>query len=274
MAEHRYLTVGGVHTHYVAAGKGPPLLLLHGLGASSVAWSANIAPLSQRYSVYALDIPGHGDSDKPDIDYQVPAGARFIRAFMHVLGINRASLAGNSMGGMLALRTALEFPHLVEKLVLVDAAGLGRELGWSVRLLSLPLAGEILEDTSLRGTGAMLRRIFYDRSFVQEGLLQELHRTRRMPGAKEAVLKTVRGAVSLRGLRKEWVMVEALKSLDAPVLIVWGAQDRIVPVRHAHNAARLAPDVRLCIFDGCGHWPQMEKSSQFNQVVLEFLSGE
>ena len=95
-----------------------------------------------------------------------------------------------------------------------------------------------------------------------------------MPGAKQAVLKTARGAVGLSGLRKQWIMVEQLRNLGAPVLIVWGAQDRIVPVHHAHNAARLAPEVRLCIFDRCGHWPQMEKSSQFNQVVLDFLSGE
>ena len=125
MAEHRFVTVDGIRTHYVAAGEGEPLLLLHGLGASLMAWALNIEPLSQKFSVYAIDIPGHGDSEKPDIDYQLPTAVDFVREFMNVLGIERASIAGSSMGGMIALRTAVEFPELVDRLVLVDAAGLG-----------------------------------------------------------------------------------------------------------------------------------------------------
>ena len=113
MAEHHFVTVDGIRTHYVAAGEGPPLLLLHGLSASLIAWAPNIEPLSQKYAVYALDFPGRGDSDKPNIDYRVPAGAQFIQKFMEVVGIERASLAGCSMGGRLALRTALDFPNNV-----------------------------------------------------------------------------------------------------------------------------------------------------------------
>ena len=274
IAEHRIANVEGIRTHYAAAGEGKPLLLLHGLGARPMAWAANIAPLSERFSVYALDIPGHGDTDKPDIDYHVVAGARFVRSFMRVLGIDKASLVGNSMGGMLALRTALDFPQSVDKLVLVDAAGLGREVAWSVRLVSLPLVGDIVESTSLRGTRTMLKNIFYDHNLIGDDLVYELHRTRRMPGSKRAILKTIRGEVGLNGLRRKWIMVERLKDLVAPVLILWGAQDRVVPVQHARNAARLALEARLCILDRCGHWPQMEKSSQFNDAVLNFLTGE
>ncbi|MFH1560122.1 MAG: alpha/beta fold hydrolase [Chloroflexota bacterium] len=274
MAEHHFVTVDRIRTHYVAAGEGPPLLLLHGLIANLMAWAPNIGPLSQKFTVYALDFPGRGDSDKPNIDYRVPTGARFIRKFMEVLGIERASLAGCSMGGMVALRTALDFPNLVDKLVLVSAAGLGRELTWSVRMMSLPLLGELLESLSLRGTRASLRNIFYDHSLIQDGFLQEIHRTRRLPGAKQAALKMIRGAVGLRGLHKQWIMTEHLKHLNIPVLIVWGAQDRIIPVSHAYNAARNAPGVKLHVFDRCGHWPQIEKSAEFNQTVLDFLGEE
>ncbi|MDA0987895.1 MAG: alpha/beta fold hydrolase [Chloroflexi bacterium] len=274
MSEHRFVTVDGIRTHYVAAGWGPPLLLLHGLISNLIAWAPNIEPLSQKYTVYALDFPGRGDSDKPDIDYGVPAGAQFIRRFMDALGIERASLAGCSMGGMIALRTALDFPDRVEKLVLVDAAGLGREVTWLVRVMSLPLVGEIMESPSLRGTRASLKNIFYDHGLIQDGFLQEIYRTRRLPGAKQAALKMVRGAVGLRGVHKKWIMTENLKHLNIPVLIVWGAQDRIIPVHHAYNAARDAPRVKLCVFDQCGHWPQMEKSAEFNQLVLDFLDEE
>ena len=158
--------------------------------------------------------------------------------------------------------------------MLVDSAGLGRDLAWSLRALSLPLVGEVLESTSLRGTRGMLRRIFYDRSFVQEDLLQELYRVRSVPGSKQAILRALRGAVSWRGLRSRWMMLEHLKALGVPVLIVWGAQDRVVPVRHARRAAGLAPGVELCIFEGCGHWPQMEKSAEFNRIALDFLTDQ
>ena len=140
--------------------------------------------------------------------------------------------------------------------------------------MSLPLVGEILENPSLRGTWASLKNIFHNHSLIQDGFMQEIYRTGKMPGAKQAMLKMVRGAVGLRGMHRQWIMTEHLKHLNIPVLIVWGAQDRIIPVRHAYNAAREAPGVRLCIFDQCGHWPQMEKSAEFNQLVLDFLGEE
>ena len=271
MAEHHFTTVDGIRTHYVAAGEGPPLLLLHGLSASLMAWAPNIEPLSQMFTVYALDIPGRGDSDKPNMDYRIPAAARFIKEFMEAVGIERASLAGCSMGGMVALRTALDYPDRVEKLVLVDTAGLGRELTWYVRIASLPLVGEVLQNPSLRGTRASLKNIFYNHSLIQDGFLHEIYRTRKLPGAKQAELKMIRGAVGLRCVHKQWIMTEHLKHLNIPVLIVWGAQDRIIPVHHAYNAAREAPRVKPHIFDQCGHWPQMEKSIEFNEMVLDFL---
>ena len=96
----------------MAAGEGEPLLLLHGLGASLMAWALNIEPLSRKFSVYAIDIPGHGDSEKPDMDYLLPTAVDFVRDFMRALGIERASIAGNSMGGMIALKTAIDFRSL------------------------------------------------------------------------------------------------------------------------------------------------------------------
>ena len=274
MAEHRFVTVDGIRTHYVAAGKGEPLLLLHGLGASLMAWGLNIEPLSQEFSVYAIDIPGHGDSEKPDIDYLLPTAVNFIRGFMEALGIERASIAGSSMGGMIALSTAVEYPELVNRLVLVDAAGLGREVAWFLRAMSLPLVGELIENPSPRNTRVLLKRIFYNPSLVQESLIREIYRTRFMPGSKRAVLRIIRGAIGLRGLHSKWIMTNELEQLNSPVLIVWGAQDRILPVSHATNAARIAPQVSLSIFDECGHWPQMERGNEFNRVALDFLTEE
>ena len=274
MAEHRFVTVDGIRTHYVAAGEGEPLLLLHGLGASLMAWALNIEPLSQKFSVYAIDIPGHGDSEKPDIDYLLPTAVDFVREFMNVLGIERASIAGNSMGGMVALRTAVEFPELVDRLVLVDAAGLGREVAWFIRAMSLPVVGELMENPTPRNTRMLLKRIFYNPGLVQESLIREIYRTSVIPGSKRAFLKIIRGSIGLRGIHSKWIMADELEKINSPVLIVWGAQDRILPVSHATDAARRTPQVSLSIFDECGHWPQMEKGQEFNRLALDFLTEE
>ena len=272
MAEHRFVTVNGIRTHYVAAGEGEPLLLLHGLGASLMAWALNIEPLSREFSVYAIDIPGHGDSEKPDMDYLLPTAVDFVREFMNVLGIERASLAGSSMGGLIALKTAVDYPELVDRLALVDAAGLGREVAWFLRAISLPMVGELIENPSPRNTKVLLKRIFYNPALLQESLIREIYRTRALPGSKRAVLRIIRGSIGLRGLHSKWIMTDELERLNSPVLLVWGAQDRILPVSHAINAAQRAPQVSLSIFDECGHWPQMEKGQEFNRLVLDFLT--
>lgn len=271
MAENNFLIIDGVRIHYVVAGNGPPLLLLHGLGTGSITWALNIEPLSQKYTVYALDAPGLGDSDKPNVDYNAETGALFVKKFIEALGIEHVSLAGCSMGGMIALKAALDFPNIVNNLILVDAAGLGKNVTWLIRVLSIPVIGDILDNSSLRRTRSYLKSVFYNQKLVQNGILQEIHRTRNLPGAREAALKMIRGTVGLKGIHKKWIMTERLKGLNMPVLIIWGSQDKIIPVQHAYNAVYESPTTKLCVFDQCGHWPQMEKSAEFNALVLDFL---
>ena len=123
---HRSVSVNGVNTHYVEAGAGRPLILIHGLGASMVAWDKNIGFLSRFCHVYALDLPGHGDSDKPrDIAYDTFSGAHFMAAFMDTIGVSKADVVGNSAGGHIAARLALTYPQRVGRLVLVDSGGSG-----------------------------------------------------------------------------------------------------------------------------------------------------
>ena len=270
--ESRYATVAGVNTHYVVAGEGPPLLLFHGLGASVATWRDNIGPLSRAFRVFAVDLPGHGDSDKPDIDYSVGALVRFTVELIDTLGLERPAIVGSSVGGALALMTALSHPGRVSRLVLVDSASLGKEVSIYIRLVSIPGLGELLESSRVGGTRFMLYNVFHDRSFVTQELLDEFYRSRRMPGAKEAVVKVIRNTVNLLGIRNEYVLLDRLAGLDVPLMLVWGAQDQILPVAQAYRAQRAAPQVRLHVFDQYGHWPQMEKASEFNSAVLEFLS--
>ena len=136
--------VGGINTHYVVAGDGRPLLLFHGLGASVVTWRDNIGPLSKAFRVYAVDLPGHGDSDKPDIDYATDTMVQFVKDFIESLNLERPAIIGSSVGGALALMTALRHPDLVSGLVLVDSASLGRELSLIHTPGIYPLAGRVL----------------------------------------------------------------------------------------------------------------------------------
>lgn len=190
--ESRYATVAGIKTHYLAVGAGPPLILIHGLGASVVTWRGNLGPLSKAFRVYALDLPGHGDSEKPDIDYAADRMVRFMVSFMEELGLERPAIIGSSVGGALGLMMALDHPELVSKLVLVDSAGLGKEISVYLRLVSIPGLGEVLESSKVSGTRLMLHNVFYDRAFVMPELLDELFRTREMPGAKEAVIRVIK----------------------------------------------------------------------------------
>ena len=139
--ESRYVTVNGIKAHYQVAGDGRPLLLLHGLGASVATWRDNIGPLSQAFRVYALDLPGHGDSDKPDIDYNADNRVlQFIARTVESIGMDRPAIIGSSIGGALALMMALRHPDMVSRLVLVDSASLGRDFTIYLRLVLVPLS--------------------------------------------------------------------------------------------------------------------------------------
>lgn len=270
--ESRYVSVTGIKTHYVAAGEGPPLLLFHGLGASVITWRDNFDALAERFKVYAIDLPGHGDTDKPDYSYDPYEMIDYIASLVKTLELERPAMIGNSIGGGVALMLALRQPDLVSSLVLVDSAALGREISVYIRLASLPLVGSILESSKVGGTKFMLHNVFHNQSFATQDLAQELYRSRQMPGAKEAVVRVLRQTVNLWGVRSRFVFVDELKNLKMPLMVVWGAQDQILPVSHAYRAVEVAPDTRLEVFDECGHWPHMEKSKDFNSLVLDFLS--
>ncbi len=270
--ESRWVAVDGINTHYVEAGAGRPLLLIHGLGASVVTWRDNIGPLAESFRVIALDLPGHGDSDKPDIDYAGPTIVRLIARFVGAIGIEKTAIVGNSVGGALGLMVALAHPNLVSGLILVGSAGLGKEISTYVKLVSVPLLGQLLESSKLGGTKFMLYNVFHDRSLVSPELLEELYRSRQMRGAKEAVVRVIHNTVNMRGVRDDFVLIDELKDLPMPTMVVWGAEDRIFPVSHAYRAADSSPQTVLKIFEECGHWPHMEKATAFNSAVTKFLS--
>ena len=206
--------------------------------------------------------------------YTLDEGVDFLTGFLNAAGIPATALVGNSMGGLIALRAAMERPDRVSHLVLVDTAGLGREVSPFLRLMSVPLLGEVLEPSTAKGTEAMLRVVFSRRDLITHELVDELTRTRTSPGAKRAVLRMLRHGVGFGGVRRRVRLRDQLPGLSAPVLVVWGEEDRVFPVAQAIDAARDAPTIRLAVFPGCGHWPQMERAAEFNDLLLNFLGQQ
>jgi len=271
----RYIKVGDINTRYWTAGdKGSTVVLVHGLGGFIENWVYNINALAEQHRVYTVDLVGFGRSDKTPLTRDMNVLVKFINDFMKIQNIEKASLIGNSLGGGLVLLFALDFPEKVAKLVLVDNAGMGRDVISDFKLCSLPVLGELLTRPSLKGTARLWKEIVYDAALVTPELVNLSYGIISQPGAKKALLATLRVGIDLCGQRARLVnhLLSRLGTITAPTLVVWGRQDRIIPVAHAQIAMDKIPGARLEIFDRCGHMPQLEHPEEFNKLVLEFLA--
>jgi pimeloyl-ACP methyl ester carboxylesterase len=269
----RFIDLPGFgNTHYIAAGQGAPVVLLHGLGASIVTWAYNIRPLAERYAVYAVDLPGHGDSAKPDSSYNLEEGVAFLSTFLKALRLEGAALIGNSMGGLLALATAERHRELTRALVLVDSAGLGRELAWPLRIGALPVVGPAMEYLAVKNRRRLMRLVFHHPDRIAPHIYAELFRIRKLAGSSRTMVRALRNGVNLLGLRPHLRLLhDILADLPIPTLLIWGEEDVIIPVTHARQAAWRYPDLDLCVIPDTGHWPHMEQPQEFNNRVMAFL---
>lgn len=274
-AEPRHLAVDGLNVHYVQAGQGPVVLLVHGLGSSLVTWAGNVAPLADAgFTVLALDLPGHGDSDRPgNHGYDPHSAATLLHDFMAELSIDRASLVGSSAGGLVSALVALEHPEKVERLVMVASGWVNRQVSWFIRLVGLPGVGELVYLPWLHYQVGLSTRVFHEPLPLMDDLLSEVRRVRGLPGSARALLKSIRSSIGYLDRGPQRRMVERLKDSPAPLLTVWGREDPVVPWGQAETMARELPGSMACVMPQCGHWPQMEKADDFNRLVSEFLKG-
>jgi len=271
----RYIQVGQINTRYWTLGdKGTTVILLHGVGSSVETWTYNISVLAQHHRVYAVDLVGAGHSDKPPATYSLTYLAQFVLGFMDAISIECASLVGNSLGGGVALQFALNFPRKVEKLVLVNSLGLGKEITLTLRLATLPFVDKLFSP-SRSGTALALKQSVYDPRLISNEWVELYYQIGTLPGAWSALVALINANINLFGVRPEVYnpIVDRLATITAPTLVFWGRQDRILPVAHAAVATSGLPSTRLHIFDQCGHWLQFEHSEEFNTLILEFLSN-
>ena len=251
--------VGKLGVHYFTGGQGDPLVLIHGGGEGSRAWLQNLEDLCNHYTVYLPDLPGFGYSQPMGEDFSIPEFVEFVKGFSSNLGLERPYLVGHSIGGGVALHYALRFPQEIKKLVLVSSMYLNQDIALWVRFLSSPVLRLSLGEAAffiLKSMDRLSRAAYFPFKFVNP-----LSRTRMDLGRD----------ITMRGGQTAAVR-DRLHELVMPTLLVWGANDPILPVSHAYEAASLIPDCQLHIFEGCGHTVYKQRVSEFSQLLIQFLS--
>jgi pimeloyl-ACP methyl ester carboxylesterase len=253
-----------VHGHkivYYEAGKASVVVLIHGLGADSHHWAANIDPLSQNFRVIALDQIGYGQSDKPLMRYTVENFADYLHGFLQALKIPKASLVGNSLGGWVALEFALRHPQMVEKLVLVDAAGLH------------PAAALKMPEGGRPPITPVNWRWFFDLMEAnQEWATTDLGANAFQRHLQNGDTYTVASSVAEMITGREFED-KKLGNVHVPTLIIWGRDDVLIPLAMGEQLRHGIPGSQMIVIDGTGHIPMVGKPAEFNEAVSKFLNS-
>jgi 2-hydroxy-6-oxonona-2,4-dienedioate hydrolase len=258
--------VFGQKVHYLEAGAGPNVILLHGLGADATNWAANTAVLSKSFHVYVPDQIGFGESDKPLINYRVGTLVDFLDGFCKKLGIAKASIVGNSLGGWAAMGFTLAHPDKVEKMVLVDSAGYSFEKLGGPKPTHEML--EALNPSTLAGAKGVLAIILANKMMANDALAEQLFAAHLKHNDGYTIDKFIDSI-----LRGEDVVDGKLGAIKAPTLVVWGREDALTPLAGGKMMAAEIPGAEAVILDHCGHVPQLECSGAFNAALMKFLTS-
>ena len=272
----RHTNIHGHDVTYREAGEGPVLLLIHGMAGSSAAWREVMGPLSAEHRVIAPDLLGHGESAKPLGDYSLGAFASGLRDLLGVLGVESATVVGQSLGGGVAMQLAYQHPEICERLVLVNSGGLGREVSWILRAAALPgseYVMPVLFPTFVKEQGDKVSR-FLHRKGIRSGRLAEMwlaYRSLTEPENRRSFARTLRSVIDPGG--QSVSATDRLYLAGAvPTMIVWGENDPIIPVEHAHEAHELIEGSRLEILPDVGHFPHVEEPQRFVELMVDFIA--
>jgi len=266
-----FIDVDGVKIHYQEKGTGTPLVLLHGYTSSTYSWKDVFEPLSKSFHVIAVDLKGFGLSEKPDGDYTRRAQATLVAHLLAQLNIEKAWLCGNSMGGEVALNVAVANPQRVAGLILIDSAGV--EVPGSGSLapsyLLIPVVGRVLTALALRSDKLVregLEKSFYDRSKITNDRVAAYYLPLKTRGGQLAALRA-------RTQAGQFPVEPELGRINVETLILWGAQDALIPVAAGHKLHALIKRSKLVTFENCGHLPQEETPARVVDEITQFISG-
>ena len=272
----QHVTVHGHRRAFVRTGSGPALLLLHGLARDHTTWAPVIHQLAKRYTVIAPDLLGHGQSAKPRADYSVGGHANAMRDLLSLLDIETVTVVGHSFGGGVANQFTYQYPERVERLILVASGGLGPEVTPVLRALTTPGADAVLGLVTMPGVRhlatAGLRALSRSglpntRDLAEVATVVESFKD---APTRAAVRHITRAVLDWRG-QIVTILDRAYLAEAVPLCVIWGRDDTFIPVRHANNAAALAPGVRVEILPKSGHFPHKDHPERFVKIVNDFI---
>jgi pimeloyl-ACP methyl ester carboxylesterase len=274
--ELKEMTLHGHRVAYRMAGSGPPIILIHGITSSSATWEAIAPMLAKSHTVLAPDLLGHGQSAKPRGDYSMGAFASGIRDLAVALGLGPATVVGHSLGGGVAMQFAYQFPERTSRLALVSSGGLGRKVHGLLRAATLPgseIVLPLLAGRRVLGAGRGVGRVL-DRVGVPLGTdvleMARGHASLADPETRSAFVQALRASVDPSGQRVRGTDRLYLAT-QLPLLIVWGARDRVIPVGHGRRAHDLVPGSRLVVFESAGHFPYLDDPERFVRTLQDWI---
>lgn len=274
----RYRTVHGYRRAFRTAGRGPVLLLIHGIGDDSSTWAPLLDDLARDHTVIAPDLLGHGGSDKPRGDYSVAAYANGMRDLLSVLDVDRVTLVGHSLGAGVVMQFAYQYPERTERVVLIGAGGVARSVTPALRAASLPGAPLALSLLGLPFVRAQTGAVMWALQYVDHGLGKDAADLVRLVDAlpdatsRSAFVRTLRAVVDWRG-QVVTMLDRCYLTAGVPALLLWGSDDMVVPVEHGRVAHAAMPESRLVVVDGAGHFPFHTHPREVLRALRGFLAS-
>lgn len=270
--QHHETDAGGTRIAWSEMGEGYPLVLLHGIQDSHRTWRRAAPLLARHFRVILPDLPGFGVSGRPDGAYTLPWFGDLLATWLREIHVDTAHFCGHSFGAGIAQWMVLEHRRCIDRLALVSAGGLGRSVGLGLRLAAIPGLGHQVSPLVLRHVLPVVLRRWPEAYGGMEP--QEVERYlawSRIPGTERAFQRSVRGVINLFGQYMQTIdRIEEIGE-PPPVALFWGDKDPIISIRHGRRMAQRSEGVSLAVYEGCGHFPQLEAPARFAQELLEFL---
>ena len=268
--EQGYLNAEGVRTRYLRAGDPdqPVLVLLHGSGGHAEAYVRNLASHAEHFWTWSIDMLGHGYTDKPGHPLEIPHYVKHLMAVVRTIGADRIKLSGESLGGWVAARAAIDHPDVIERLVLNTAGGSQADPAVMKRIISLSMAAA--EDPAWETVQARIKWLMADKSKDYDDLVASRQRIYRQPEFASAMRDIM--ALQDPDIRARNLLGPAeYGSIVAPTMVLWTSDDPTADVPEGRRIASMIPGARFEVMPGCGHWPQYEDAKTFNRLHLDFL---
>ena len=267
-----YLDAGGIRTRYLHAGdeNSPPLILLHGSGGHAEAYVRNLEAHADHFSTWSIDMLGHGYTDKPGHPLEIRHYVDHLLAFLDAIGVERAHLSGESLGGWVVSRVAADHPAKVDRLVLNTAGGSQADPEVMKRIITLSMAAA--ENPTWETVQARIKWLMADKSKSYDDLVASRQRVYRQPGFV-AAMRDIMALQDPEIRARNLMSTNDYGSITAPTLVLWTSDDPTADVTEGRRIASMIPGARFEVMAGCGHWPQYEDTKTFDRLHIDFLLG-